>query len=130
MSAQHQEAATPHVGEHAADGEHASEGFDAGATIIEHVTNSSLEHPLVHLEPIAGIDGQPLVRTFGIGALASAEKAHLRTTALPEIGLTFDDQGAPVLTDGTICLQITGAEEDGAFAVLLSTATGRVSITR
>ena len=56
MSAQHQEEATPHVGEHAADGEHASEGFDAGATIIEHVTNSSLEHPLVHLEPIAGID--------------------------------------------------------------------------
>jgi F-type H+-transporting ATPase subunit a len=39
--------------EHAAA---ASEGFDAGQVIIEHVANSSLDHPLIHLPTIAGID--------------------------------------------------------------------------
>jgi len=41
------------LGEHAAG---AAEKFDAGKTIIEHVSNSSLEHPLIHLPTIAGID--------------------------------------------------------------------------
>jgi len=38
--------------EHAA----APEKFDAGKTIIEHVSNSGLDHPLFHLPTIAGID--------------------------------------------------------------------------
>src|SRR5690349_19847878 len=40
--------------EHAAEG--AAEGFNAGETIIEHVSNSSLEEPLIHLPRILGID--------------------------------------------------------------------------
>src|SRR5688572_18546653 len=36
--------------------EAAAEGFNAGEVIIEHVANSSLEHPLLHLPTIAGID--------------------------------------------------------------------------
>jgi F-type H+-transporting ATPase subunit a len=36
--------------------ETAAEGFNAGEVIIEHVANSSLEHPLLHLPTIAGID--------------------------------------------------------------------------
>jgi F-type H+-transporting ATPase subunit a len=37
--------------------EHAApEKFDAGKTIIEHVSNSGLDHPLFHLPTIAGID--------------------------------------------------------------------------
>src|SRR5918995_747595 len=44
------EAAT-HGGGHAA-----SEGFNAGDTIINHVANSSIDHPLIHLPTIAGID--------------------------------------------------------------------------
>ena len=44
--------------EHAA--EHATEAapgcFNAGTTIIEHVSNSSLEHPLIHLPTIMGVD--------------------------------------------------------------------------
>jgi F-type H+-transporting ATPase subunit a len=39
-----------------AEGEEASERFDAGAVIIEHVANSSLEHPLIHLPHLGGID--------------------------------------------------------------------------
>jgi F-type H+-transporting ATPase subunit a len=43
--------AASHGGGHAA-----SEGFNAGDTIINHVANSSLDHPLIHLPTIAGID--------------------------------------------------------------------------
>lgn len=42
------------VQEHAAEA--AAEGFNAGEVIIEHVANSSLDHPLIHLPAIAGID--------------------------------------------------------------------------
>ena len=34
----------------------AEKGFNAGETIIEHVANSSHEHPLIHLPPLFGID--------------------------------------------------------------------------
>jgi F-type H+-transporting ATPase subunit a len=34
----------------------ASEGFNAGETIINHIANSPLDHPLIHLPTIAGID--------------------------------------------------------------------------
>src|SRR5688572_22941643 len=40
--------------EHAAGG--AAERFNAGTVIIEHVSNSSLDHPLIHLPTIMGID--------------------------------------------------------------------------
>ena len=52
MSAQHAEDA-----EHTADMGHAAEeGFNAGEVVIEHVSNSPLDHPIVHLPHIAGID--------------------------------------------------------------------------
>jgi F-type H+-transporting ATPase subunit a len=34
----------------------AASGFDAGELIIGHVSNSSLDHPLIHLPPVFGID--------------------------------------------------------------------------
>ena len=43
--------ASAHAGGHAAAG-----GFNAGETIINHVSNSPLDHPLIHLPTIAGID--------------------------------------------------------------------------
>jgi F-type H+-transporting ATPase subunit a len=47
----------PPAAEHAAEGGHAAaEGFNAGTVIIEHVSNSSLEHPLIHLPTVYGID--------------------------------------------------------------------------
>ncbi len=42
-----------HVQEHAAA---AAEKFNAGETIIHHVSNSSIEEPLFHLPTVAGID--------------------------------------------------------------------------
>ena len=35
---------------------HAAEKFQAGEVIIEHVSNSGIEHPLIHLPTILGID--------------------------------------------------------------------------
>jgi len=37
-------------------GEQVAEPFNAGTTIIEHVSNSSLEHPLISLPTIMGVD--------------------------------------------------------------------------
>jgi F-type H+-transporting ATPase subunit a len=46
-----------HVQEHAPEAAHgAGEKFNAGKTIIEHVTNSGLDHPLLSLPTIAGIN--------------------------------------------------------------------------
>jgi F-type H+-transporting ATPase subunit a len=46
-----------HVAEPAGEAAHAApEAFNAGETIIGHVANSSLEHPLLHLPPVLGID--------------------------------------------------------------------------
>jgi len=42
------------IQEHAAEA--AREGFNAGQVIIEHVANSPLDHPLIHLPTVAGID--------------------------------------------------------------------------
>ena len=43
--------------EHGAEAaEAAAEGFNAGEVIIEHVANSPIDHPLIHLPTIAGID--------------------------------------------------------------------------
>ena len=36
--------------------EAAAEGFNAGETIIEHVANSSIDHPLIHLPKVFGVD--------------------------------------------------------------------------
>ena len=36
--------------------EAAPEGLNIGQTIVEHVSNSSIEHPLIHLPPVFGVD--------------------------------------------------------------------------
>jgi F-type H+-transporting ATPase subunit a len=51
----------PHEVQHAATaaqhaGSTAGEKFDAGATIVSHIANSSHEHPLIHLPKVLGID--------------------------------------------------------------------------
>ena len=53
-AAQHAED-THAAADHAADGHGAGE-FDAGEVIIEHIANSPLDHPILHLPHWAGID--------------------------------------------------------------------------
>ena len=48
------QAGVEHAAKPAAD--HAAQGFNAGETIIGHVANSSLDHPLIHLPKVMGID--------------------------------------------------------------------------
>jgi len=42
--------------QHEAAAEQAAEGFNAGKVIIEHVSNSPIDHPLIHLPTIFGVD--------------------------------------------------------------------------
>ena len=53
--------------------EHAAEaaGFNAGDLIIEHVANSSLEHPLIHLPTLAGIDFSVTKHVFMLWVVAT-----------------------------------------------------------
>ena len=57
------------VQEHAAEA--ATEGFNAGAVIIEHVANSPIDHPLIHLPTIAGIDFSITKHVFMLWAVAA-----------------------------------------------------------
>jgi len=56
--------ATEHAAEAAAD------GFNAGEVIIEHVANSGLDHPLIHLPTIAGIDFSVTKHVFMLWVVA------------------------------------------------------------
>jgi F-type H+-transporting ATPase subunit a len=57
------------VQEHAAEA--AQEGFNAGETIIEHVANSGLDHPLIHLPTIGGIDFSVTKHVFMLWLVAT-----------------------------------------------------------
>lgn len=57
------------VQEHAA--EEATEGFNAGAVIIEHVANSPIDHPLIHLPTVAGIDLSVTKHVFMLWVVAA-----------------------------------------------------------
>jgi F-type H+-transporting ATPase subunit a len=58
------------IEEHATESA-AAEGFNAGQVIIEHVANSSLDHPLIHLPAIAGIDFSVTKHVFMLWVVAA-----------------------------------------------------------
>ena len=49
----------------------AAEKFDAGKVIIEHVSNTPLDHPLIHLPTIAGIDFSVTKHVFMLWVVAT-----------------------------------------------------------
>ncbi len=58
--------------EHAAEGAHAEGGaFNAGEVIIGHVSNSGLDHPLIHLPTIGGIDFSVTKHVFMLWLVAA-----------------------------------------------------------
>ena len=59
--------------EHVAAGvaSEAAEKFNAGAVIIEHVSNSPLDHPLIHLPPVFGIDFSITKHVFMLWVVAA-----------------------------------------------------------
>lgn len=66
--------------------EAAAEGFNAGDVVIEHVSNSSLDHPLIKLPTLAGIDFSVTKHVFMLWIVAAlvflvvtvAVRAYLR----------------------------------------------------
>ena len=60
--------------------EAASEGFNAGEVIIEHVANSPLDHPLIHLPTIAGIDFSVTKHVFMLWVVAALVFLVITTT--------------------------------------------------
>lgn len=62
--------AMQHAQEHAATPGHA-EGFNAGEVIIEHVSNSGLDHPLIHLPTVFGIDFSVTKHVFMLWLVAT-----------------------------------------------------------
>jgi F-type H+-transporting ATPase subunit a len=58
--------AQEHATEHAA-----AEGFNAGETIIEHVSNSPIDHPLIHLPKVFGIDFSVTKHVFMLWLVAA-----------------------------------------------------------
>jgi F-type H+-transporting ATPase subunit a len=60
--------------------EHAGEGFDAGEVIIEHVANSSFEHPILHLPVLFGIDFSVTKHVFMLLLVATAVFLLITTT--------------------------------------------------
>lgn len=66
------------VQEHAAKA--ATEGFNAGAVIIEHVANSPIDHPLIHLPTIAGIDFSITKHVFMLWVVAALVFLVVTTT--------------------------------------------------
>ena len=82
----------PHTAE--APAETAEKGLDIGATIVEHVSNSSLDHPLIHLPPLFGIDISVtkhvlmlwIVAAFVFLVVTLAVRRYLRQDRLVPIG--------------------------------------------
>jgi F-type H+-transporting ATPase subunit a len=60
----------PHEVQHAAT-EAASDKFNAGETIISHVANSSVDHPLIHLPKVLGIDFSVTKHVFMVWLVAA-----------------------------------------------------------
>ena len=65
--------AQPEAHEAVAQGAHeaAAEGFNAGEVIIGHVSNSPLDHPLIHLPTVGGIDFSVTKHVFMLWLVAA-----------------------------------------------------------
>ncbi|MGH9329101.1 MAG: F0F1 ATP synthase subunit A [Vicinamibacterales bacterium] len=57
-----------------------AEGFNAGKTIIEHVANSGIDHPLVHLPKVFGIDFSVTKHVFMLWVVAALVFAVVTVT--------------------------------------------------
>ena len=57
-----------------------SEGFNAGEVIIEHVANTGLDHPLIHLPVVAGIDFSVTKHVFMLWVVAALVFFVITTT--------------------------------------------------
>src|SRR4051812_3411799 len=114
------------LGEHAAG---AVEKFNAGKTIIEHVSNSSLEHPLLQLPTIAGINFSVtkhvlmlwLVSAFGLVVLPPPVRRFLKQGRPNPIGFMNPPEALVEFLRDSIALPNVGKKWVNVWTPLLLT---------
>jgi F-type H+-transporting ATPase subunit a len=90
-----------HIPDPAAVAEHAGK-FNAGETIIGHVSNSSLDHPLIHLPPVFGIDMSVTKHVFMLWVVAA-----LLFVVITALVRTYLKRDKMVPTGGMNLLELT-----------------------
>jgi len=71
-------------------GEAVAEGFNAGEVIIEHVANTGLDHPLIHLPTIVGIDFSVTKHVFMLWVVAALVCAGRWRSGADQLALLGD----------------------------------------
>ncbi len=144
MSAQQAEAAQ-HAEDLGAAADHGDGAFDAGETIIEHVSNSSLEHPILHFDQIGGIDFSVtkhvmmlwLVAGFLFVVITMATRTYLKQDRLVPTGFMIALEWLVQSIRDAIVLPNVGARYANAWTpmiltlflfILLSNAAGLIPI--
>lgn len=113
---------------HAAGG-HGGETFDAGEVIIEHIANSPLDHPLLHLPHWAGIDFSVtkhvlmlwLVAGFLFAVITLATRRYLAQERPVPTGFMNALEAVVQLVRDNIVLPNVGARWVGTWAPLILT---------
>ncbi len=90
----------------------------------------SLEHVNDPGTPLEGLDGRPVTRRLGEDTLSGMDNVVVLVPDLPEDGLQFDDQGAPIELADSIVFELTIREGEERLQVEVSASTGRTAITR
>ncbi len=124
------EASTTEPAEHGASpAGGAVEKFDAGKVIIEHVSNSSREHPLIHLPLVAGIDFSVTKHVLMLWLVAAtlffvvtlAVRKYVRQDRLVPSGFMTALEMIVEFVRDSIVLPNVGAKWVGSYAPLLLT---------
>jgi len=115
--------------QHEAAAEQAAEGFNAGKVIIEHVSNSPIDHPLIHLPTIFGVDMSVtkhvlmlwLVAAVLFLIITTAVRRYLRQDRMVPSGLMTALEIAVEFIRDTIVRPNVGNKWVGAWTPLLLT---------
>ena len=113
--------------ENAAEG--AQKGFNAGEVIIEHVSNSSIDHPLIHLPKVFGVDLSItkhvlmlwLVAAFLFFVVTAAVRRYLRQERLVPSGLMNVIELVVEFVRDTVVEPNVGAKWTKAYTPLILT---------
>ena len=109
--------------------EHTAEGFNAGEVIIEHVANSPLDHPLIHLPHVLGVNLSVTKQVLMLWIVAfivfvivtATVRRYLKQDHLVPVGLMNGLEGIVLFVRDSIVLPNVGPKHVGAFTPLILT---------
>ena len=115
--------------DHAEGGHGAGEVFDAGEVIIEHISNSPLDHPILHLPSLAGIDFSLtkhvlmlwLVAGFLFAVITLATRRHLAQERPVPAGFMNALEAMVQFVRDSIVLPNVGAKWVGTWTPMILT---------